>query len=73
VAKSAGRIRDLAPVKPEHFGAADARDQVNVVGCDHHGRTELVQSVEQVEQAVRHLWIDVAGGLVCNQQFRAGR
>ena len=69
VAQRAGRIGDLAAVEPEHLGALDAGEQMEIVGGDDHRGAELVQRIEQMEQPVRHFRIDIAGRLVGDQQF----
>ena len=69
MAQRAGRIGDLAAVEPQHLGALDAREQMEIVGGDDDGGAELVQGVEQMEQPVRHFRIDVAGRLVGDEQF----
>src|SRR5262249_10226409 len=44
--------------------------QPDIVGRDHDRGPRLVQLDEQAQQALRQIWIDVAGGLVGEQELR---
>ena len=51
---------------------ADVAGHTGVVGHNHHGNAEgLVHPLEQVEYLVGHLSVQLAGGLVGQQQGRA--
>ena len=69
MAERAGRIGDLAAVEPQHLGARHLGQQMEIVGGDDDRGAELVQRIEQIEQAPRHFRIDVAGRLVGDEQF----
>ena len=56
------------PLSRTHARIAELLDQHLVVGGDHDGRAELVQFLEQVEQAHADPVIDVAGRLVGQQE-----
>ena len=43
-----------------------------IVGGDDHRRAETVQFDKQAQQAARHLGVNVAGGLVGEQQLGLG-
>ena len=64
-------LHEAAPLEGEgetHLGA-----QVGVVGHEHQGRVEvLVQLLEQPEDPVGVLRVEAAGGLVAEQDGRAG-
>ena len=48
----------------------DAAEQVKIVRRHHHRGAEPVERLEQVQQARGHVGVDIAGGLVRNQDLR---
>ena len=54
------------------MGARRRGDQRNIVGRHDDRRAEAVERRQQVQDALRHFGIDVAGWLVSDQQLRPG-
>ena len=62
--------RTAAAIQPHHIGVLDPAEQMHVMRGDDDRGAELVEPVEQVEQARGHVRIDVTRGLVRHQQVR---
>src|SRR5262245_53786520 len=62
-ARMSGDLHDAAVVQRDRT-AADAPDQLAVVGGDEHGRAPRVDLAEQVHDLERQIGIEVAGRLV---------
>ena len=69
IAQRAGRIDQRAVLEPDQLRARRRADQADVVGRDDDRRAEPVERGEQVQQALGHVGIDVAGRLVGDEQL----
>ena len=50
----------------------ESLDQVHIVRRDHHGHADVVEALEQLHDLEREIRIQVAGGLIGDQQRRLG-
>ena len=62
-------IDHRAVLEPDHLRARRGADQADVMGRDDHRGAEPVERGEQMQQALRHFGIDIAGRLVGDEQF----
>ena len=70
--RSAGRrIAADDPAVPEHDApGGEPLDQVHIVGRDHHGDADVVEALEELHDLDGEVRIQVAGGLVGDEQHR---